>query len=272
MTRDWPDLDRSVGATPELRGGTHEGLRRLNLFVTKMLRDYERTRNQPEVDGTSGMSPYLHYGHVGPQTIALAVQAAAEADASLKSAKDSYFNELIAWRELAVNFVWHTDKYDTPACAEDWARKTIAEHDRDERAQLYSVDQMERAETYDELWNAAQIQMVEHGWMHNYLRMYWAKKILEWTPSVDAAMQACVYLNDKYFIDGRDPNGYAGIAWAIVGKFDRAWGSRPVFGKRRYMSGASTGRKFDSKKYIQQMQGLRSRNPGCPMITAVSSR
>ena len=257
MTRDWKDLDRSVQGSPTLHGGMHLGLERLELFCTKMLRDYEVQRNKPECDGTSSMSPYLHYGHVGPQTIALAVASAAERDPSLKSAKESYFNELIAWRELAINFVWHTDKYDSAECAEDWARKTIAEHARDEREHLYTVEQLERAETYDELWNAAQIQMVEHGWMHNYMRMYWAKKILEWTPDADAAMQACVYLNDKYFIDGRDPNGYAGIAWAIVGKFDRAWGSRAVFGKRRFMSGASTGRKFDSKLYIRQMQALR---------------
>ena len=111
---------------------------------------------------------------------------------------------------------------------------------------------MERAETYDELWNAAQRQMVRFGWMHNYMRMYWAKKILEWTPDVATAMQECVYLNDKYFLDGRDPNGYSGIAWAILGKFDRPWGDRPVFGKRRYMSSASTGRKFNSKRYIEQ--------------------
>ena len=111
-------------------------------------------------------------------------------------------------------------------------------------------------ETYDELWNAAQIQMVRHGWMHNYLRMYWAKKILEWTPDVATAMKYCVYLNDRYFLDGRDPNGYAGIAWAILGKFDRAWGTRPVFGKIRYMSGASTGKKFDSKLYVRQMDAL----------------
>ena len=203
------------------------------------------------------MSPYMHYGHIGPQTIALAVDGAAKADPRLQSARDSYFNELIAWRELSVNFVrTHPDTYDNAGCAEDWAKKTIAEHARDERDRIYTRDQLECAESYDELWNAAQIQMLRHGWMHNYLRMYWAKKILEWTPDVDTAMAYTVYLNDKYFIDGRDPNGYSGCAWAIVGKFDRAWGSRPVFGKRRYMSGASTGRKFDSTAYIRQMSEL----------------
>jgi len=152
--------------------------------------------------------------------------------------------------------VRYNPAYDSWECAEDWAKKTIGEHARDEREWLYPLKKLEAAETHDDLWNAAQIQMVQHGWMHNYLRMYWAKKILEWTPNAKTAMKWCVYLNDKYFLDGRDPNGYAGIAWAILGKFDRAWGERPIFGKIRYMSGASTGRKFDSKSYIRQMNTL----------------
>jgi deoxyribodipyrimidine photo-lyase len=168
-----------------------------------------------------------------------------------------YFNELIVWRELAVNFVKFTPKYDTAECAEDWAQKTIAEHARDERERLYSLAQLEAGETHDDLWNAAQTQMVHQGWMHNYLRMYWAKKILEWTPDAKTAVKFAVHLNDKYFLDGRDPNGYAGIAWSMLGKFDRAWGERPIFGKIRYMSGASTGRKFDSKLYIEQMRELK---------------
>ena len=256
ITRGWEGLDRSVKPVKAWRGGTHEGLRRLEQFTGKLLKEYEVQRNKPEVDGTSSMSPYLHYGHVGPQTIALAVDAAAKADPTLKSARDSYFNELIAWRELAVNFVMYSQVYDSADCAEEWARKTILEHARDEREVIYSLEELENARTYDELWNASQIQMVRFGWMHNYMRMYWGKKILEWTPDVETAMKYAIYLNDKYFLDGRDPNGYAGVAWAIVGKFDRAWGSRPVFGKRRYMSGASTGRKFDSAKYIRMMNAL----------------
>jgi deoxyribodipyrimidine photo-lyase len=199
------------------------------------------------------MSPYLHYGHVGPITIALAIDAAVKANPKLRAARDSYFNELIVWRELAVNFVRFTPKYDSVACADAWAKTTIAEHARDERQPLYTLDQLESAQTYDDLWNAGQVQMVRYGWMHNHVRMYWAKKILEWTPDVATAMKYAIHLNDKYFLDGRDPNGYAGIAWAILGKFDRAWGERPVFGKIRYMSGASTGKKFNSKKYIEQM-------------------
>jgi len=155
-----------------------------------------------------------------------------------------------------VNFVRYQPEYDSPGCADNWARATIEEHDRDQRELLYKLPQLEEAKTYDELWNAAQIQMVRYGWMHNYLRMYWAKKIVEWTPNVRIAMKVAIYLNDKYEIDGRDPGGYAGIAWSMLGKFDRAWFDRPIFGKRRYMSGASTGRKFKSALYVQQMNAL----------------
>ena len=155
-----------------------------------------------------------------------------------------------------MNFVRYQPEYDSPACADNWAKATIAEHDRDEREVLYKLPVLEGACTHDELWNAAQLQMVRYGWMHNYLRMYWAKKILEWTPNAAKAMEIAIWLNDRYEIDGRDPDGYAGIAWAMLGKFDRAWGERPVFGKRRFMSGASTGKKFDSKAYIEMVKGL----------------
>jgi deoxyribodipyrimidine photo-lyase len=264
MTRGWKDLDRSVKPVAAWQGGTHAALKRLKHFTTSLLETYDDQRNHPEVDGTSALSPYLHYGHIGPLTIALAVDAAAKANPALKPARDSYFNELIAWRELAVNFVKYTPHYDSVDCAENWAKQTIKEHAKDEREYLYSLDRLEQADTHDNLWNAAQIQMLRHGWMHNYLRMYWAKKILEWTPDAATAMKYCIHLNDKYFLDGRDPNGYAGIAWAILGKFDRAWFERPIFGKIRYMSGASTGKKFDSKRYIRQMNALPGDGPDEP--------
>ena len=257
MTRGWKDLDRTVESVEAWVGGRHAAQKRLAHFVTKLLKNYERDRNKPELDGTTMLSPYLHFGHIGPLTMALAVDAAAKKDRTLHSARESFFNELIVWRELAVNFVKYSSNYDSAECAEDWARKTIAEHAKDEREHLYSMAQLEHAETHDELWNAAQTQMTHLGWMHNVMRMYWAKKILEWSPDVATAYKRAVHLNDKYFLDGRDPNGYAGVAWAIVGKFDRAWGERAVFGKIRYMSGASTGRKFDSKLYIEQMRALK---------------
>ena len=151
------------------------------------------------------------------------MEEAAKADKSLAKARDSFINELIAWRELAINLAVYNPNYDSADCAEDWAKQSIAEHARDEREHLYTLKQLEHAETYDELWNAAQIQMTHYGWMHNHMRMYWAKKILEWTPDVATAFKYCVLLNDRYEIDGRDPGGYAGIAWAVVGKFDRPW-------------------------------------------------
>jgi deoxyribodipyrimidine photo-lyase len=261
ITRGWKDLDRSVAPVETWKGGTQAALKRLKVFTGRLLENYDEQRNHPETDGTSGLSPYLHYGHVGPITIALAVDAEVGANPRLKAARDSYFNELIVWRELAVNFVRYTPKYDSPECAEAWAKATISQHARDEREYLYTLLQLENAQTHDDLWNAGQFQMVRYGWMHNYMRMYWAKKILEWTPDVATAMKYAIYLNDKYFLDGRDPNGYAGIAWAILGKFDRAWGERPVFGKIRYMSGTSTGRKFNSKKYIEQMGLLPQQEP-----------
>ncbi|HEY6846667.1 MAG TPA: deoxyribodipyrimidine photo-lyase [Terracidiphilus sp.] len=252
MTRGWKELDRSVLPVEEFIGGTHAARKRLKMFVGSMLGSYDRERNRPEVDGTSMLSMYLHFGHIGPLTIALAIEEAVREDMSLRANADAYLDQLITWRELCVNYVLYNDKYDSLEGAEPWALKTIAEHARDERERTYTLKQLEEAKTYDELWNAAQRQMVARGWMHNYVRMYWAKKILEWTPDMKTAMQYAIHLNDKYLLDGRDPNGYGGIAWAIVGKFDRAWGERPVFGKIRYMSGASTGRKFDSRRYIAQ--------------------
>jgi deoxyribodipyrimidine photo-lyase len=266
MTRGWKELDRSVKPVDAWTGGHHAAVKRLRTFCDEMLANYDRDRNRPEIDGTSKLSPYLHFGHIGPQTIALAVDAAANNHRHLEAQRDSYFNELIVWRELSVNFVRYQREYDSPGCADDWAKATIAEHHRDEREVLYKLPQLENAETGDDLWNAAQIQMVRSGWMHNYLRMYWAKKIVEWTPNVGIAMKVAIYLNDKYELDGRDPNGYAGIAWSMLGKFDRAWFDRPIFGKRRYMSRSSTGKKFLSALYIEQAKALPESTAAAPCL------
>jgi deoxyribodipyrimidine photo-lyase len=253
VTEGWKNFDRSVPPVDAWTGGTHAALKRLHQFVNHGLADYKERRNQPEVDGTSQMSPYLHFGHISPITIVLAAQKAMKAGKVSHTAYDSYVNELVGWRELSVNFVKFVPNYDSFECAEPWAEKTLRHHARDKRDPQYSLAEMERGETYDDLWNAAQRQMVNFGWMHNYMRMYWAKKILEWSPTPAAAYDNAVHLNDKYFLDGRDPNGYAGIAWSIAGVHDRPWFDRPIFGTIRYMSGASTGKKFDSKLYIRQM-------------------
>jgi len=206
------------------------------------------------VEGTSHLSPYLHFGHLGPHNVALTIQRAKAPQA----AKSAFLEQLIVRRELAVNFVRFNPAYDSLECLEPWADRTLAEHACDRRPIVYTEQQLENAATHDALWNAAQVQMVTTGWMHNYLRMYWAKKILEWSPSPQVAYQRAVFLNDRYELDGRDPNGYAGIAWALVGKHDRPWFNRPIFGNIRYMSQAGISRKFDAAKYIARFS-----SPGC---------
>jgi deoxyribodipyrimidine photo-lyase len=247
ITESWP-LDRSVSPVTQWRGGTSEAFRMLRDFVEHKLRGYGTQRNKHETDHTSRLSPYLHFGHISPVTVALSVE---KTDAP-KADKEAFLNQIITWRELAVNLVKFHPDYDSFECGEPWAQRTLAKHAADPRPILYTESQLEQAETHDQLWNAAQMQMVNTGWMHNYVRMYWAKKILEWTRSPAEAHRIAVRLNDKFELDGRDPNGYAGIAWAIVGKFDRPWFEREIFGQIRYMSGASTGKKFDSKEYIRQ--------------------
>jgi deoxyribodipyrimidine photo-lyase len=252
ITSGFTKLDRSIGPVDSFTGGTHAALKRLREFVNLELREYDTTRNHPEVKGTSRLSPYLHFGNVGPITIALAAQKAVREGKAAQAAADRYLDQLIGWRELSVLFVRHEPNYDNWECAAPWARKTLVEHTADARPHRYTLAQMESAETGDELWNAAQREMVQTGWMHNYMHMYWAKKILEWSPDAARAFEWAVLLNDRYELDGRDPNGYAGIAWAIVGRHDRPWFNRPVFGLVRSMSGASMAKKFDADQYIRQ--------------------
>jgi deoxyribodipyrimidine photo-lyase len=256
ITQDWPVLDRSVAPVDSFVGGTAEALRLLREFVHRKLSDYPERHGRPELDGTSRLSPYLHFGHISPITVALAVENAG----APHSAKDAYFNELITWRELAINFAHFNKLYDSMESAPDWAHRTLAAHVKDKRPVVYTREQLEAAATHDALWNAAQLQMLHAGWMHNYMRMYWAKKILEWSPSPQVAYQTSVYLNDKYFLDGRDPNGYAGIAWALAGKFDRPWFERPIYGTVRYMSGDAARKKFNAQAYIAQMERLAGKN------------
>jgi deoxyribodipyrimidine photo-lyase len=260
ITAGFAKLDCTIGPVDSFTGGTHAALRRLKEFVNLELKDYEETRNHPEVRGTSRLSPYLHFGNIGPVTIALAAEEAVKQGKAAASAAERFLEQLIGWRELSVLFVRHEPNYDHWECAAPWARKTLVEHAGDPRPYRYTLHQLERAETADELWNAAQREMVLTGWMHNYMRMYWAKKILEWAPEPAAAFDWAVTLNDRYELDGRDPNGYAGIAWAIVGRHDRPWFNRPVFGLVRSMTAASTAKKFDSSRYMRQ-NSLPEENP-----------
>jgi len=243
-------VDRSLGAG-ELKGGLTEARRHLARFIRYRLADYDSARNHPEIDGTSRLSPYLHFGQIGPREVARAVRSKRRSGGA-----EAFIEQLIVRRELAVNFVTFNTRYDRLASAEDWARRTLSAHRVDRRPYRYTEAQFDSAGTHDPLWNAAQAQMVVTGWMHGYIRMYWAKKILEWTRSPDEAFQIAVRLNDRYEIDGRDPNGYANIAWAISGKHDRPWPEREVYGTIRSMSYESTRKKFDSGKYVEGINAL----------------
>jgi deoxyribodipyrimidine photo-lyase len=251
ITAGFSKLDRTVKPVDTFTGGTHAALKRLAEFIRRDLAAYDTDRNHPEKQGTSRLSPYLHFGNIGPLTVALAVRKAVAEGKASAATEERFLEQVIAWRELAVLFVRHEPNYDNWECAADWARKTLLEHTGDARVR-YSFEQLDRAETGDDLWNAAQRQMVTTGWMHNYMRMYWGKKILEWAPDPATAFDWAVILNDRYELDGRDPNGYAGIAWAIVGKLDRPWFNRPVFGLVRPMTGASIAKKFDAEAYKRQ--------------------
>ncbi|MEQ1921198.1 MAG: deoxyribodipyrimidine photo-lyase [Pyrinomonadaceae bacterium] len=240
------DIDHTVPASTHYKGGTAEGRKRLKRFVESILPDYDKARSKPDRDGSSRLSSYLHFGNLSPLEVALAVR---DADAPQESI-DAYLEELIVRRELSFNMAQHNANYDSLAALPAWVQKTMREHASDERQITYSLEQLEAGETHDELWNAAQREMVATGEMHNYVRMLWGKNVIAWSPSYEVAFETLVHLNNKYCLDGRDPNSYAGILWCF-GKHDRAWFERPVFGLIRYMASHSTGKKFDSKKYIE---------------------
>lgn len=246
-----------IGEVEGYRGGTREALARLGRFVSERLGRYATDRNEPIPYSTSELSAHLHFGQIGPHTIALAAMKEAAGRENI----DGFIEELVVRRELAINFVARNPRYDSLEGCPEWARATLRAHAEDPRPYLYTAAQFEAAETHDPLWNAAQREMVLAGRMHNYLRMYWAKKILEWSPDAETAFAIALDLNDRYEMDGRDPNGYTGIAWAIGGKHDRPWPERPIYGTVRSMSYDSTRRKFDSEGYIRWVRGLESRPP-----------
>ncbi len=218
----------------------------LTYFLEHILPEYETKRNDPVENGVSGLSPYIRWGNISVATIALAVKAC---DAP-GTAKEAFLEELIVRRELAENYCYYTKDYVTVGAAHAWAQTTIGEHAKDKREFIYTYEEFRDGKTHDDLWNAAQIQMVREGKMHGFLRMYWAKKILEWTPDAQTAIDIALRLNDHYELDGRDSNGVAGVMWSICGLHDRAWNERPVFGKIRYMNYAGCKRKFDVKAFV----------------------
>ncbi|GGR38850.1 deoxyribodipyrimidine photo-lyase [Deinococcus ruber] len=226
------------------RGGLTEARKRLRVFLQRLER-YEADRNDPTVDDSSQLSAYLHYGHISPVEIALALQDTSGAGV------EAYLDELIVQRELNFNFCEYREDYDRYSAVPAWAQATLKEHQQDLRTYIYARAELEAATTHDVYWNAAQREMTQTGRMSNYLRMYWGKKVLEWTPDPADAFDTLVYLNDKYELDGRDPNSYGNIAW-IFGLHDRPWIRRPIFGMVRYMAASGLKQKFDIKAYVRK--------------------
>lgn len=254
-------LDRSIGELAAPEPGEKAAAAALADFVQHRLTGYAVQRNNPAIEGQSGLSPWLHFGQLAPQRVALAVAAQGDTDDAA-----ALLEELLVRRELADNFCLYCPDYDTLGAAPDWARRTLEKHRHDPRQFCYTAEQFAQALTHDPLWNAAQQELLLCGRVHGYLRMYWGKKILEWSENPEAALAIAIELNDRYALDGRDPNGYAGIAWSICGVHDRAWGERPVFGTIRFMSYEGCRRKFDLQAAIDRrnasLSGQAAGGPG----------
>ncbi len=245
-------LDRSVRPVQRFRGGTSESHRRLAAFVAGKLQGYAVERSEPGAYQCSMLSPYLHFGQISPVEVALAARSA---EAGALDDRRAYLEELIVRRELAMNFAHFEPDYDRYEALPAWARETLAEHRDDPRPHVYAREQLEAAATHDRYWNAAMREMTATGYMHNSMRMYWAKKVLEWSKTPEEAFRTALALNNRYFLDGRDPNSFANVAWTF-GLHDRPWPERPVFGKVRSMVAGGLERKFDMEAYIKAVDEL----------------
>jgi deoxyribodipyrimidine photo-lyase len=240
-------IDRTVKRVSSFHGGTREAKRHLKDFLEYKIDRFGDLRNDPSLDYLSQLSPYLHFGQISPLSIALSVLK------TNSPGREAFLEELIVRRELSMNFVFYNERYDSFEAIPDWAKKTLKTHQKDRRPYLYSLEEFEKAKTHDPYWNAAQKEMVIKGKMRGYMRMYWGKKILEWTKSPEEAFRIALSLNNKYELDGRDPNGFTGVAWCF-GKHDRPWGERAIFGKVRYMNDKGLKRKFDVDQYVKMME------------------
>jgi deoxyribodipyrimidine photo-lyase len=236
-------------------------------FLDQRFRRYGEDRNEPDRDATSGLSPYLHFGHLSthelfariaqhekwrPEKLSLRATGSREGWWNMSSNAETFLDQLITWRELGYNFTAHRPDYDRYESLPGWAQRTLQKHAQDDREHIYSLEKFEEAATYDPLWNAAQTQLVSEGVIHNYLRMLWGKKIIEWSPTPREALRVMIHLNNKYGLDGRNPNSYSGIFW-VMGRYDRPWGpERAIFGTVRYMSSTNTIRKVSVKNYLQK--------------------
>ena len=239
-------IDRSVKKVNSFHGGMKEALKHLEVFLEGKLDRFPELRNDPTLDYLSQMSPYLHFGQISPLFIAL------KALETKSPGTEAFLEELIVRRELSMNFAFYNEKYDSFEAVPEWAKKTLRAHKKDKHQYTYPLEELEMAKTHDPYWNAAQREMVVKGKMHSYMRMYWGKKIIEWTKTPEEAFRNALYLNNKYELDGRDPNGFAGVAWCL-GKHDRPWGERPIFGNVRTMNDKGLKRKFDADGYVKMM-------------------
>ncbi len=246
------NLDKSVHRTKYFKGGYSSAKELLDNFIKFRLEKYSELKNDPTTEYTSNLSPYLHFGQISPLEIALEIKSKGLTDNT-----ESFLEELIVRRELAFNFCYYNENYDNyKGLSANWIFETLEEHKKDTRDYVYDVEQFEKAKTHDEIWNACQKELVITGDMHGYMRMYWGKKILEWTKTPEEAFEMAIYLNNKYALDGRDPNSYTGIAWCF-GKHDRPWFERNIFGKVRYMNDSGLRRKFKVDEYVKKIDKLK---------------
>jgi deoxyribodipyrimidine photo-lyase len=249
-------LDRSVAPVPAFfRGGTSVAKARFDRFIASSLKRYKDNRNQPGTDHVSHMSPYLHFGQISSLYLALKAQQALHGD---DENAQTFLDELIVRRELSINFVEYTSNYDEYDCVPEWAKTTLEAHRRDRRKHTYTRSELEGGETHDDYWNAAMAECKHSGYMHNHMRMYWGKKILEWSATPEAAYTTTLAIMNKYYLDGRDPNSYANIAW-LFGTHDRPWFERPVFGTVRYMAASGLERKARPAAYLDKVAKITAR-------------
>jgi deoxyribodipyrimidine photo-lyase len=251
---DWEKINKSlkidftVNEVDWIKPGEKSAQKYLKNFLENKSEHYHELRNDPTKDGQSNLSPYLHFGQISAQRIALETQKFS----GNKESEKSFLEELIIRRELSDNFCYFNPNYNSFDGFHEWARTSLNEHRKDEREFIYSLEEFEHAKTHEDLWNAAQTELLRTGKLHGYMRMYWAKKILEWSSSPEEALRIAIFLNDKYELDGRDPNGYTGCAWSIGGVHDRPWFERPVYGKIRYMNRNGAKNKFNIDAYISK--------------------
>ncbi|MGB7345618.1 MAG: deoxyribodipyrimidine photolyase [Pirellulaceae bacterium] len=260
-------IDHAVTPSPIVTGGQVDAAKRLKRFVSETLPRYGDDRNHPDKHATTGLSPHLHFGHTSAHEIVTAVldqedwtpdrlgpaNGKNHSFWNTSEQAEAFLDQVLTWREMGFNLTSrHPDTYDKFESLPGWAQTSLNEETSTERPFLYTLEQFEQAQTHDELWNAAQRELVQTGVMHNYMRMLWGKKILHWTPSPQDALRIMIHLNNKYGLDGRDPNSYSGIFW-VLGRYDRAWGpKRPVFGSIRYMTSDSARKKLRLKQYLQR--------------------